>query len=108
MVIAVEEGIKRVVNNKKLYHRLLKTFSGRKMADQIIEAAQKNEFKEAADRCHALKGTAGNLAMRPLAEVTTQIEERLLAGESADDLFPVLMENIDAVEVAIQEILAAD
>ena len=105
-VIAVEEGIKRVVNNKALYHRLLKAFSGRKLVEQIIDAVNNENFEEAATACHALKGTAANLAMKPLAEVVGQIEEYVKASQNPGDLLNTLQENLEAVEAAVIEILA--
>lgn len=106
-IIAVEEGIKRVVNNKKLYLRLLKKFSGRKLTEDIFEFSAQGNTEEAVKTCHSLRGAASNLAMNPLAEVILQIEKKLAAGESAEDLFPALRENLEAVEKAIEEILAA-
>lgn len=106
-VIAVEEGLRRVVNNKQLFFRLLNNFSGRNMADQIITAVQSGDFEGAAAACHGLKGAAANLAMHPLADIVGKIEERLRAGESPDDLFPILHESLDAVEAAITEIVSS-
>ena len=104
MVISVEEGLRRVVNNKKLYFKLLKSFNGRGMAEQITQAIQKEEYKEAAAICHALRGTAANLAMHPLADAVKKVEERLKSGECPKDLLPSLEENIKTVEAAIIEI----
>ena len=105
MVIAVDEGVKRVLNNEQLYFRLLNKFSGREMAEQIITATKDGDFKVAAAKCHALKGTAANLAMHPLADAVAQIEELLVADESPEGLFPGLYEQLEAVEEAIKEIV---
>ena len=104
MVINIEEGVRRVVNNKKLYFRLLKNFKGRQMAEKITEAVQIKDYKEAASACHALKGTAANLAMRPLTDIVTKIEECVAAGQDPEGFFPELMENIEAVETAVSEL----
>jgi len=103
-VIAVEEGLKRLVNNKKLYFRLLKKFSARKFMDQIFEFVAQGNSDEAIKSCHSLRGTASNLAMNALADVTLQLEEKLVAGEPVDDMLPLLRENLEAVEKAIEEI----
>ena len=105
VIISVEEGIKRVVNNRSLYIRLLKSFKGREMVEQIIRAAQKEEYKEGTGTCHALRGTAANLAMHPLADITKKVEDRMAAGESPEDLLPSLKESIEEVEAAIAEII---
>ena len=102
--ISIEEGIKRVVNNEALYHRLLKTFSGRKLVDQIIEAVNNGDLEVAATSCHALRGTAANLAMKPLAETVGKIEELIKESKNPLDMLDTLKENLEAVEEAIQKI----
>jgi HPt (histidine-containing phosphotransfer) domain-containing protein len=105
-VIAVEEGITRVVNNVKLYHRLLTKFSGRQMVEDLVRAAGNGNFEEAANACHALKGMAANLAMHLLADITARVEKQLLAGVFPEDLMAELYENLEAVEKAIEEIVS--
>ena len=104
-VISVEEGMKRVVNNEKLYHRLLRSFSGKNLVDKIVESVQNENYEEAITACHGLKGIAANLAMHPLAAAAAEIENCLKAKDSPGDLLPKLLENLEAVEQAIEEIL---
>lgn len=104
--INVEEALGRVVNNKALFKRLLGKFSGRKLVEQIEEAINAEDYTTATNACHALKGLAANLAMYPLTDITKQIEKRLANNESAQDLFPVLYENLEAAEAAIEIIIA--
>ena len=105
-VIAVEEALKRVVNNKKLFHRLLSNFSGRKMVEDIEKALQAGDSEEAARACHALRGLAANLSMQPLADITSRLEECIKSGEASEVLLIELNGNLDAVEEAIEEILS--
>ena len=100
--ITMEEGLKRVLNNKKLYHRLLNNFSGRKMVDQAADAINNGDFEEAAKACHALKGLAANLAMHPLTDAASQVEERLKTGEPPEDLMSALRDKLEDVEKAIE------
>ena len=102
--INVEEGIKRVVNNKKLFFRLLNSFKGRELVDQIIDNVQNGDFDTAIKACHSLKGTAANLAMGSLSDISGQIEDLLREEQSPEYLFESLLENISAVEAAIAEI----
>ena len=105
MVIDVQDGMKRVLNNKQLYYKLLERYQGRKQAEEIIKAASAGDFETAASLSHALKGVAGNLSMKPLASVCLQVEEHLKRSEYSDELFDTLMENIEAVENEIAELL---
>ena len=106
-VISVEEGMKRVVNNKMLYRRLLGKFSGRQMVEEINEQVSKGDYAAAATTCHALKGLAANLAMHPMAEVTASLEERLKNNEKPEeDLLSDLNNKLEAVEKAVSELLS--
>ncbi|MCL1987847.1 MAG: Hpt domain-containing protein [Firmicutes bacterium] len=101
--IAFEEGLKRVVNNKKIFQTLLKKFSGRQIVEQITEHIANNDNDSAIKSCHALKGVAANLAMNPLAETLSNLEEQLKDGDSS--LLTELNERLTAVEQAIAEFL---
>ncbi|MCL2016719.1 MAG: Hpt domain-containing protein [Defluviitaleaceae bacterium] len=101
--ISLEDGLKRVVNNKKIFQTLLKKFSGRELVDKISAAIASNEPEEAMKACHALKGVAANLAMNPLAETLGKMEEQLKNGTST--LLPELEERLTAVEQEIEEFL---
>ena len=105
-VIAVEEGIKRVVNNKKLFLRLLTNFKGRSMVMQIIETAKAGDFDAGEKASHALKGVAANLAMHQLAAAASQAEESMKAGTAINGLEAELLSCLEAVEAAIADILA--
>ena len=105
-VIAVEEGIKRVVNNKKLYIRLLTNFSGRKLVEQIVEAVEQNDYQEAVAKCHALRGTAANLAMHVLTSVSGDLEKQLAENNDPGELIQKLQASLEEVEAEIEKILA--
>ena len=104
-VIIVDEGVKRVANNKKLYQRLLKSFSGRKLVNQIIEGMDNSDNEAAVSACHALRGTAANLAMPDLAAAAGDVEDAVKAGNPTDVLIAKLLGSMEAVEKAIEEIL---
>jgi len=99
--INVDEGLKRVMNNKKLYTRLLGNFTGRKFVTQIEEATEKGDFGAVLDAVHALKGVAANLAMFRLTAVASQIESLAKNGESPVGLLPELNEALEKTDHAI-------
>ncbi|MDR1124420.1 MAG: Hpt domain-containing protein [Elusimicrobiota bacterium] len=80
--INVEEGIKRLVNNRALYFKLLNNFQGRDFAQKIIDAANDKNYEAVAQAAHTLKGVAANLSLTALSEISLQIE--LLAKQSRD------------------------
>lgn len=104
----VADGLGRVMNNKKLYFRLLRSFSGRKMADDIIAAVEGGEHAPVQQAAHALKGVAANLGMPQLKDISLQIETRAKSAESADYLVPTLEQAVEAGEAAIERLLASE
>ena len=105
-VINIEEGLKRVMNNKKLYHRLLGKFSGKKLADEIVLAIEKEDYIEISKGTHALRGVSANLAMPSLTNVAERIEAMAKAEISPAELVNELNNAVESVETAIAAILA--
>lgn len=74
----IEDGLHRVGYNEELYKKLLIQFSHNK-ADILLKievAIQRNDREEAAQLLHSLKGVAGNLGAKDLADKTAQIEKK--------------------------------
>lgn len=106
IVIAAEEGIKRVVNNKALYYKLLGSFSGRKLILKIVESLEQNDFAGAEANCHALRGTAANLAMHALAITAEKVEAELKNGNHPGELIQTLQTDLEEVEAEIERLIA--
>ena len=113
-VIAVEEGMKRVMNKQDLYHRLLRNFKGREMTGEIINAIKEKDWERVKTGSHTLKGVASNLAIHLMADTMNELEAKVTmlekaGGEISDEItayIPILEECLATVENAIQEILA--
>jgi HPt (histidine-containing phosphotransfer) domain-containing protein len=74
--IDFEDGLMRTQNNKKLYIRLLNMFV-EDYADSIFgikKAMQENNWVDAKRIAHTLKGVAGNLGAKFLAEAAADFE----------------------------------
>jgi len=99
--INIEEGLKRVMNNKALYCRLLGNFTGKKFVSQIAEATEAGDFEALMNAVHALKGVAANLAMFRLISIVSRIEALAKNAESPVDLLPELNEAFEKTDHAI-------
>ena len=108
IVIKVDEGIKRVMNNKTLYKKLLTSFKGRELVDGIIDAINNNNKEEVVKNVHNLKGVAANLAIAALADVSVQIEASLKSDEALDGFIPILLEKLEKVEAEIKKITSEE
>jgi len=80
--INAEEGIKRIMNNKKLYVSMLTRFKLDEMAAALLEAIASGDHEKIVFAAHALKGAAGNLGLPTLQECTGVMEH--LAKEKKD------------------------
>ena len=100
--IRLEEGVARVVNNKKLYLKLLGSFKGQAMTEAIVDALQTGDLKTAASTAHALKGTALNLALPAISDVAGIIETQAKAGEDPSSHVPALTDVMNKTAKAIQ------
>lgn len=105
-VISIEEGLKRVRNNKVLYLRLLNNFNGHTLLNDIVQATENNDLDEVANAVHTLKGVSSNLAMNLLADVLEQMEVKLKAGENIESFIPILEENLKEIEESIKSFAA--
>jgi HPt (histidine-containing phosphotransfer) domain-containing protein len=99
-----EEGKKRVMNNTKLYLRLLTKFKAETNLDALVSAADVQEWEKAQAAAHTIKGVAANLSLSALYQqslgVETQIKGKTLTAESLESLkncFAVTLTEIDKV-----------
>lgn len=103
-VLDVNDGLKRIMNNKKLYLSLLGRFKARQMVEELIEQINLNDPVMVAQKAHAVKGAAGNLGLPALREVTKQIETRGKAGENCTDSLTSLNDALEDVERVLAEL----
>jgi HPt (histidine-containing phosphotransfer) domain-containing protein len=96
------------MNNKKLYFRLLRSFSGPKLAADIITAIEAGDHIRVQQAAHTLKGVAANLSLSGLMSISLQIETRAKALEGAEDLLPTLKETVEMTVAAIERLLASE
>jgi HPt (histidine-containing phosphotransfer) domain-containing protein len=106
--INATEGIKRIMNNKKLYITMLGRFKARQMTETLLEAIKSGEHENVVFAAHALKGTAGNLGFPTLEALSKEIETLAKRKEDSSHLVPQLEELVAIVITAIQDFIAAE
>jgi HPt (histidine-containing phosphotransfer) domain-containing protein len=99
-----EEGKKRVMNNAKLYVKLLTKFKADTNVNELVAAAEAQDWERAQAAAHTIKGTSANLSLTELykqsLEVETQIKGKALKAESLESLqscFAATVTEIDKV-----------
>jgi len=102
-----EEGIKRVMNNGKLYAKLLTKFKTDTNIIDLEAFAGSQDWDKAQASAHTIKGIAANLSLTELfnqsLEVETQIKEKSLKPESLESLKVCFSETLLAVDKVIAQ-----
>jgi len=78
--IAIEEGLNRVMGNKKLYVRLLTKFRDETKLVPLLEALEANDLETAKVQAHTLKGVSANLSLQELYLRTQELEAQIKEG----------------------------
>ena len=102
-----EEGKKRVMNNGKLYAKLLTKFKTDTHLEDLIAFAGAQDWEKAQGAAHTIKGIAANLSLTELfnqsLDVETQIKAKSLNPESLENLKNCFAETLIHVEKVIAQ-----
>jgi len=94
--IDVNEGVKRVMNNSKLYVKLLDKFKNDKNLNELDEALTAGDLKKAQDSTHTLKGLAANLSLTELFKQSLELETQIKSGSVKPEQLGVV-KNVHAL-----------
>lgn len=90
----VDEALERVMGNEALLDRVLGMFLNDTHFQQLCDAVSRNDVDAAIAAVHSLKGTSGNLSLKPLFELTNKQLTLFRAGSW--DEATALMPDIEA------------
>ena len=100
-----EEGKKRVMNNGKLYAKLLTKFKTDTNLSALVDYAEAQNWEKAQVAIHTLKGIAANLSLTELfsqsINVEAQIKSRSLKPEALESLKICFAETLIQVDKVI-------
>ena len=107
--VDLEDGLKRVVGNKRLYRDLLLQFAS-KQADaptQIAAAIASGDQKLAERIAHTIKGVAGNIGLGQVFVAAEKLEKTIRHGDAVDaalleEFAKVLSRQVQSIRQAIQ------
>ena len=104
--IDVEDGLGRLMNDKKLYFQLLKSFDAKKLADELIAGINAGDFKAAAVAAHTIKGIAANLGLTSLWELSKEVEAQAKAQNNlssfVESINNITGKTLDAIEILVK------
>ena len=85
-----EEGKKRVMNNVKLYTKLLTKFQADTNMNDLMASTDAQDWEKAQGAAHSIKGLSANLSLTELfnqsLEVESQIKGKSLKQETLENL----------------------
>jgi len=90
------DGIKRVMNNAKLYTKLLTKFRNDTNLDELETAVAEGNLEAAQGVAHTLKGVAANLSLTELFNQSLELETQI----KANSIDPNQVEKLKAVFAA--------
>ena len=79
-------GLGRLMNNQSLYNRLLSSFNGEEIADEIKAFIESGNYTEAAASAHKIKGVSANLSLLKLQEASLNLEMALKSDSPPSSL----------------------
>ena len=82
--VDTKEGLTRCMNNQTFYFKMLKMGLANDQFEKLESALAANNFEEAFEAAHALKGVLGNLALTPIYKPLAEMTEMLRAKKTAD------------------------
>jgi polar amino acid transport system substrate-binding protein len=100
----LDEGLKRLQGNQKLYRKLLVNFAGSyaNATDDIRRALASSDYEQAHQLVHSIKGVAANLAAAGLLGTAVELEKLV---KHIDPVMPPEPEAVEARLVAFNAAL---
>ena len=101
--VDVDDGLKRLMGNEKLYKRLLGSFV-KMIGTQAVDPDFDESDSVSIEKAHSIKGTAGNLSLTPIYESYSEILNLLRTDKPAEakavlaKVLPVQQEIISCIE----------
>ena len=102
--VDLAEGKKRVMNNIKLYVKLLTKFRNDTKLDALETALAEGDLEKAQTAAHTIKGIAANLSLTELFKQCLEIETQIKAKavnpsqlETVKTIFTATLQEIDKV-----------
>jgi HPt (histidine-containing phosphotransfer) domain-containing protein len=102
--VNVTEGSARIMNNMKLYVKLLTKFRSDNNLNELEAAIAGGEMAKAQNAAHTIKGVAANLALSELFKQCLELENQIKSGtvnpaqlETVKTVFAATVQEIDKV-----------
>ena len=98
-----DEALKRCMNNEGFYFRLVNMAAQDPNFAKLETALAAEDWNEAFEAAHALKGVLGNLSLTPMYEAVSKLTEALRPRQACDfrEPFEKIQEGLAALKSLI-------
>lgn len=102
--VDIEEGLDRFMGNRLLYEKMLGKFFEFIEQSSVDTDFDCNNYEDIIEKTHAIKGTTGNLSIKPLYEAYTKIVNLLRAHQPEQakiilqEILPVQSDIINCIK----------
>ena len=100
-----EEGVRRVLNNSKLYIRLLAKFKAETNLDDLQAALGAGDMERAQAAAHTIKGIAANLSLMELYRQALEIETRIKARSVEEGALETVRKAFDETVKSVEKVI---
>jgi HPt (histidine-containing phosphotransfer) domain-containing protein len=104
--VNLDEGIKRVMNNAKLYIKLLTKFKTDTNLDELLAHLNAADYEKAQVAAHTLKGVSANLSLAELfkqsLELETQIKAQAVNPDQIEKVKTTFEETVKKIDKVIE------
>lgn len=104
--IDVDNALARIRGNKKLYIRMLGLFTQSKEFASLDEMLELEDYENAANVAHAIKGMTGNLSLTKLFETSMELMQQLRQGAPAKETLDAYQNALTETRRCVDEVIA--
>lgn len=104
-LVNVEEALKRLNGNTKVYKTILSSFTKHSGFDELTRHIEKKDIKAARQATHAIKGVSGNLSLVAVHRDIAEFEAKLESDVLDMNLYQTCLDNFEKTKQVINILL---
>ena len=104
--IDFDDGVKRVVNNAKLYVKLLVKFRDGTKLDVLESSLASGDLDKAQSEAHTIKGVSANLSLTELYKQSLELETQIKAKSVNPGQFEILKNVFIQTMQEVEKVIA--
>jgi HPt (histidine-containing phosphotransfer) domain-containing protein len=101
-----DEGVKRVMNNTKLYVKLLTKFKADTNIVELAASLAAGDMEKAQGQAHTIKGISANLSLSELLNQILELENQIKAKSVAPGQYETVKTTYDATVQEVDKVIA--